>query len=341
VSKTVLITGGAGFIGSNTAKSFKKLDWKVVIVDNLSRASSIFNLEWLEENNFIDYFHDIDIRDKIKIENLISDVKPQLIIHLAAQVAVTTSVEDPLTDFEINTIGTFNILEAIRKKSPDSFVINASTNKVYGNLSQFEIVEYSDRYELKNIQDVSEDTNLNFHSPYGCSKGAADQYVLDYVRTFNIRAVTLRQSCIYGSRQFGIEDQGWLAWFMIAQMTGKEITIYGNGKQVRDLLYIDDLTRLYQQLYENKDKVNGEEFNVGGGIHNSISVINALGKISKLTKYSNNYNFSTERVGDQKFYVSNNAKLKATINWEPSIEIDCGLDKLHKWLIDNVDNIKL
>jgi CDP-paratose 2-epimerase len=285
-------------------------------------------------------FHEIDIREKHKIEKLISDIRPQLLIHLAAQVAVTLSIEDPLKDFETNLLGTFNILEAVRKTSPDTFIINASTNKVYGDLAQYEIIEHDDSFALKNISDVNESVDLSFHSPYGCSKGSAEQYVLDYVRTFKLKAVSLRQSCIYGSRQFGIEDQGWLAWFTIAQMAGKDITIYGNGKQVRDLLYVEDLTNLYHILYENKLKINGEVFNVGGGIGNSISIIKALEKITLKTGYSKKYNFSNERIGDQKFFVSNNSKLKALVNWEPTISIDQGLTKLYNWLLLNSQNMK-
>ncbi len=218
--KSILITGGAGFIGVNAAYHFHKCGWQVTIIDDLSRRGAADNLDWLRRRAQIS-FHRADIRDRASVDQLIGEAKPNTVLHLAAQVAVTTSVSDPRSDFEVNALGTFNLLEAVRRKSPDSFFINASTNKVYGKMEDLAVIDRNGRYQYRDLPNgVGEDRPLDFHSPYGCSKGVADQYTIDYARIYHIRSVSFRQSCIYGPRQFGIEDQGWVAWFAIAAALG-------------------------------------------------------------------------------------------------------------------------
>lgn len=262
-----LVTGGAGFIGSNTAYNLLKQGHEVVIVDNLSRAGSVKNLEWLKNEFGEVSFVKQDVRDYDAIRKALSHHRDaDAVIHLAAQVAVTTSVVKPREDLEINALGTFNLLEAIREEGIDPVFIYSSTNKVYGATEGLRVVEHDTRYAYQDLASgLGEDIPLDFHSPYGCSKGAADQYVRDYHRIYGIRTVVFRQSCIYGPRQFGVEDQGWLAWFIIASVLGKPISIYGDGKQVRDILYIDDLVRAYVMAAENIEKTKGQVYNIGGG----------------------------------------------------------------------------
>ena len=249
--KKMLITGGAEFIGSNAAAHFSRQDWNVTILDDLSRRGSRANLAWLSQNTEIRFLQ-ADVRDVAAVEAIVRESAPDVILHLAGQVAVTTSVADPRTDFEINAGGTFNMLEAARLCAPDSFFVNVSTNKVYGNMSGLTVTERRTRYEYQDASGILEDQLLDFHSPYGCSKGVGDQYTVDYHRIYGLRTVTLRQSCIYGPRQMGVEDQGWVAWFTIAAIFGRPVRIYGDGKQIRDVLYIDDLVRCYERTIENQ-----------------------------------------------------------------------------------------
>jgi CDP-paratose 2-epimerase len=266
--RKILITGGAGFIGVNSAVHFSNDGWQVTVLDNLSRPGAENNLKWLETKIKFEFVK-ADIRHESVINDVLKVTQPDAILHLAAQVAVTTSVVNPREDFEINALGTFNMLEAVRVYCPDCFFINASTNKVYGKMENDPVVEKEKRFEYRDIDGVKENQILDFHSPYGCSKGAADQYAMDYARIFNLRTVNLRQSCIYGQRQLGVEDQGWVAWFTIATLFQKPITIYGNGKQIRDILHVDDLTRCYAACIERSDSVSGQAFNVGGGPGNT------------------------------------------------------------------------
>jgi CDP-paratose 2-epimerase len=261
---TILITGGAGFIGSNAAAVFSKRGVKVVAVDNLSRATSAKNRAWIETLTPSVDFVELDILDNDSLERLVADVQPNFVLHLAAQVAVTESVRQPRTDFQINALGTLNVLEAIRAHCPASRLIYASTNKVYGDMKSLEVREGPKKYSVEGLKGVSESFPLDFYSPYGCSKGAADQYVLDYGRNYGLKTMSLRQSCIYGPRQFGVEDQGWMAWFAIAALRRERFTIYGDGKQVRDALYVDDLIELYWMLFESASWPGGS-LNVGGG----------------------------------------------------------------------------
>jgi len=331
----ILITGGLGFIGVNAAKYFSKNN-EVHILDNVTRKGNINNYETLSSNSNIK-LHVKDIRNFFDIENLFKTLQPDVVIHLAGQVAVTFSVSNPREDFEINALGTFNILECIRQHSPNSILLFASTNKVYGDYKS-ELTESETRYSYTNSLGVSEDTLLDFHSPYGCSKGAADQYVRDYSRIYGIKSVVLRQSCIYGQNQFGIEDQGWVAWFTIASTFGKKFYIYGDGKQVRDVLHVEDLIALYDKIIKNIDKCAGQIFNVGGGINNTLSLLELLSILGKENVL--HYEYSDWRPGDQKIYVSDITKLKEVLDWEPVININDGLTKLMDWVKINGDTFK-
>ena len=337
MSKTILITGGAGFIGVNSAVAFAADGWKVVVADNLSRKGTRANLDWLQSKYNIE-FENVDIRDAQRVSQLVDRLRPNVLLHLAAQVAVTTSVTDPREDFEINALGTFNLLEAVRLHSADTFFINASTNKVYGKLSHLNTVERNGRYEYENLASgVSETENLDFHSPYGCSKGVADQYTIDYARVYQLQTVTLRQSCIYGPRQFGIEDQGWVAWFTIAAMLGKPITVYGDGKQIRDVLHVDDLVAAYRAVIENRESVSGQALNIGGGPANTLSLLELLQHLeSKLGKQIKPA-WEDWRPGDQPVFVCDLSKASSLLNWTPRIGVDQGVARLISWVTDNAE----
>lgn len=334
MSKNYLITGGAGFIGSNYARRLLKNGQNVTIFDNLSRKGAEDNLEWIgEEEDF--FFIKGDVRNFNEIKEAVKD--QDVIIHLAAQVAVTTSVQDPRTDFEINAGGTFNVLEAARQHDRQPQVLYASTNKVYGELEDLEIIEEAKRYRISKFPNgIDETRGLDFHSPYGCSKGSGDQYMRDYFRMYGIPTTVFRQSCIYGTRQFGIEDQGWVAWFIIAVILGKTINIYGDGKQVRDLLYIEDLLDAYDAALRNKEKSQGQIYNVGGGIDNSISIWHEFAPIleeihgQKIPTQLHDW-----RPGDQKVYISDISKIKQQLDWAPKYDVRSGITALHKWVQDN------
>ena len=333
--KSILITGGAGFIGVNAARHFNQRGWDVTILDNLSRRGASDNLDWLRRQQQV-RFEQADIRDFRAIERIIAELKPNIILHLAAQVAVTTSVTNPREDFENNAIGTFNVLDAIRTKSPETFFINASTNKVYGRMDDISVAERNGRYEYTDLPDgVSEDRPLDFHSPYGCSKGAADQYTIDYARIYGIRTVTFRQSCIYGARQFGIEDQGWVAWFTIAAVLGKQITIYGDGKQVRDVLHVQDLASAYEAAFERQEAVSGQAFNIGGGPNNIMSLLELVRYLEEDLKIRIPAQWSDWRPGDQPVFVCNLEKAKRLLEWQPRISVRDGVGQLIRWVSDN------
>lgn len=333
--KKILITGGAGFIGSNAAEYFFKKKWKVYILDNLSRKGSAFNLKRLKKNIKV-IFVKCDICNFKDLSKIIKKINPQAIIHAAGQVAVTTSFLNPRKDFEINALGTFNLLETIRINKLKTSIIYTSTNKVYGNLDSKKVKIFKKRYIYKdNIKGIDEKTKTDFHSPYGCSKGAADQYIRDYSRMYNINSYVIRQSCIYGTNQFGIEDQGWLAWFIIATILGKKITIFGDGKQVRDVLYIDDLNRLFEKLINNKKQNVERVYNAGGGYNMSLSILELLDMLEKIIGKKIKVNFSKWRMGDQKIYISNNTKLKKDFGWKPLIKPQVGVNKLVLWVYKN------
>ncbi len=334
----ILITGCAGFIGCNATKRFLESGAKVIGIDNLSRKGSQENLKWLKSlsKGKLKFFKK-DIRNFKGISDIFKkEGQFDLVLHEAGQVAVTTSVVNPREDFEINALGTFNILEATRLYSPEAFFEYSSTNKVYGGMEHVNVVQRNGRYEYDNLKDgVSEDFCIDFHSPYGCSKGSADQYVRDYRRIYGLRTVVLRQSCIYGTRQFGIEDQGWVAWFIIASILNKPITIYGDGMQVRDVLWIDDLIDVYLKLYQNADKVAGDIFNIGGGPANTISILELVGYLKEEGIMNQSPTFSEWRAGDQKVYVSNINKIKTAINWYPKVSPQEGIKILIEWAKEN------
>lgn len=331
----ILITGGAGFIGVNSARHFLSRGWNVSLIDNLSRRGTEDNLRWLQSQHTVD-FHKADIRDADTMACLVRDLRPDLVLHLAAQVAVTTSVANPREDFEINALGTFNMLEAVRQHAPDAFFINASTNKVYGKMHDVPVVERNGRYEYDTLRDgVSETQPLDFHSPYGCSKGVADQYTIDYARIYGLHTVTLRQSCIYGTRQFGIEDQGWVAWFTIAAVLGKTITIYGDGKQIRDVLHVADLARAYEAAFLARERVRGQALNIGGGPANTMSLIELLDYIKDALGIDVPRKYSDWRPGDQPVFVCNLAKARELMGWAPTIGVREGVKDLAQWVSEN------
>jgi len=336
--RTYLVTGGAGFIGSNLVNRLLKRGEEVIVFDNLSRNGAKENLVWLEslygKKSFEFYKKDIRSHEDV----IKATQNANVIIHLAAQVAVTTSVKNPREDFEINALGTFNILEAARNSNKYPVVIFASTNKVYGEMVDLEAVEENTRYELKDLHcGVNENRLLDFHSPYGCSKGCGDQYVHDYSRIYQIPSVVFRQSCIYGTRQFGIEDQGWVAWFVIAALIGKKIAIYGNGKQVRDILYVEDLLDAYDVAIENIDSCAGEIYNIGGGVENTISIWNEFQPIlEEIQNKKIPCEYFNWRPGDQKVYISDIRKINKDLGWKPHVNIHEGIEKLNQWVDGNL-----
>ncbi len=338
--KKLLITGGAGFIGSNLSHHFLRKGWNVTIYDNLKRKGTKANLEWIKEGHPNVRFILGDIKDAKSVQNAV--VGHDVIFHLAGQVAVTSSVLDPRSDFEANALGTLNVLEGARVAGHKPFIIYTSTNKVYGGMENIGVTAKSSRYMYKDYPDgISEKMNLDFHSPYGCSKGVGDQYVRDYYRIYGIPTVVLRQTCIYGPRQFGVEDQGWIAWFIIALSLGKEITICGDGKQVRDVLYIDDLVQLFEQVYLKRDITKGKIYNVGGGIHNTLSVWTEFGPLlEKLFKMKISPNYQPWRPGDQKVYVSDIRLVEKEIGWKPKVSVPEGVEKLFTWVTQNKNLFK-
>jgi CDP-paratose 2-epimerase len=338
MAKNYLITGGAGFIGSNYVDRLLDRGENVVVYDNISRSGNELNLQWLFSKYGQNSFELIegDVRDMEAVMSVCN--MADVIVHLAAQVAVTTSVVNPREDFEINALGTFNVLEAARLSGRKPIIIYASTNKVYGGMEEVRVNENNDRYHYEDyIQGIPETFPLDFHSPYGCSKGAGDQYMRDYHRIYDLPTVVFRQSCIYGNRQFGVEDQGWLAWFVIAALTGKPITIYGNGKQVRDVLFVDDLLDAYDMAVEKIDQVAGEVFNIGGGSSNTISVWKEFGPIlERLESKPIPVSLAEWRPGDQKIYVSDIRKAQRLLGWVPKTDTLSGIGNLHKWVKENI-----
>jgi CDP-paratose 2-epimerase len=338
----VLITGGAGFIGSNTAVDLAGRGDEVVVLDDLSRAGTEENLTWITaECGGALEFVKADVRDGAAVHRAVNSRGVDAVIHLAAQVAVTSSVADPRTDFDINALGTLNVLEAARAADRPPAVLFASTNKVYGSLEDLTCAVEGERYvcELSD-RGVGEQRPLDFHSPYGCSKGAADQYVRDYARIYGLRTVVLRQSCIYGNRQFGIEDQGWLAWFTLAALSGRSITVYGDGRQVRDVLEIGDLVRLYRLCLDRVDHVSGCVFNVGGGPGNAVSILESLSLLEGVIGRRVERGFSDWRPGDQKIFISDNREAGRRLGWRPEVGVPEGLERLVGWIGPNLPLIQ-
>lgn len=333
----ILVTGGAGFIGSNLSDYYLKKGCEVTIFDNLSRKGTEKNLEWLKSNHKKNLtFIKGDIRDFDSISNVSKNI--DMILHTAAQVAVTTSVKNPREDFEINALGTFNVLEAARQNNTDPLIIFCSTNKVYGNnVNAIPLIEKEIRYEFSDPEfadGIPEDfsTDANEHTPYGSSKYAADVFMRDFSAVYGMKTVTFRCSCIYGTRQFGNEDQGWVAYFTISSILNKPITIYGDGKQVRDILFVDDLVRAFDIASENMNKTKGQVFNIGGGPKNTISLLELIGLLEKITKNKIKLSFDDWRPFDQKVYISDIRKAKKTFGWEPKNTKEEGIKKLLEWV---------
>jgi CDP-paratose 2-epimerase len=336
-----VVTGGAGFIGCNlVARLLERKDCAVAVLDDLSRHGSTANLHWLQTLGAFDFVQ-CDIRDARAVDAAFARYsRIDALFHLAAQVAVTTSVTDPRADFEANALGTFNVLEAARRANGDPVVIYASTNKVYGKLDAVAVDAQASRYAFRDLPEgVPESMPLDFYSPYGCSKGAADQYTRDYARIYGLRTVVFRQSCIYGQRQFGVEDQGWVAWFAIAHELGIPLTLYGDGKQVRDLLHVDDLVDLYLLCVERIDRAAGQVYNVGGGSRHTASLLDVIASLEALTGKRPKYSFGDWRPGDQKIFVGDIAKARADFGWQPKIDVAAGIARLHRWIRDNRDAI--
>jgi CDP-paratose 2-epimerase len=336
---SILITGGAGFIGVNTAVSFFQQGWNVSILDNLSRRGADTNLKWLQENCKEKIsFHQVDIRDYERLSAVVRETKPDMLLHLAAQVAVTTSYLNPREDFEINALGSFNIMESIRLYSPETFVLYASTNKVYGGMEEISVVRKEHGYQFMDLHfGVSEKQPLDFHSPYGCSKGVADQYTIDYARIYNLNSCSFRQSCIYGTRQFGIEDQGWVAWFTIAATLKKPITLYGDGWQTRDVLNVKDLALAYKAAWDHRNEVSGQAFNIGGGPENTLCLRDLLKFLEIQLDSEIIPTFACSRPGDQPVFVCDIRKAKEILKWSPSICVHDGIKELIDWVRVNIN----
>lgn len=336
---TTLITGGAGFIGSNYAARCIQRGDQVILFDNLSRHGAMSNLEWLKKQFGENSFRLIvgDVRDAESIRNAAASA--DRIVHLAAQVAVTTSVTDPRPDFEINANGTFNVLEAARASGRNPAFLYASTNKVYGGMEDVKVVELATRYDYADLpQGVSELQPLDFHSPYGCSKGSGDQYVRDYHRIYGLPTVVFRQSCIYGTRQFGVEDQGWVAWFVIAAITGRPITIFGDGKQVRDILFVEDLLNGYDAAFEHISEAAGQIFNIGGGRENTLSIWMEFAPIlEELSGQKLKVDRDDWRPGDQPVFISDIRKAERILGWKPQVPARKGIERLFDWVKQNQD----
>jgi CDP-paratose 2-epimerase len=333
----ILVTGGAGFIGTHLVRHFSRRGDQVAVFDNLSRRGSVPNLEWLQRNvPGLEFIHG-DVRDADAVGRAARD--REAIFHLAAQVAVTTSVTNPRDDFKINALGTFNVLEAARLSGMNPVVVYSSTNKVYGGMEEAKVVEEADSYRLAELPlGVSESWPLDFHSPYGCSKGAGDQYVRDYARIYGLPTVVFRQSAIYGERQFGVEDQGWLAHFVICATLGRPITIYGDGKQVRDMLYVGDLALAFERAVDQIAAIRGQVFNIGGGPRFTLTVWAEAGPmLEKLSGRKLDVRYGNWRPGDQRVYVSDIRKAEKLLGWKPEVAPQEGLARLWGWAQENKD----
>lgn len=333
--RPILVTGGAGFIGSNLADRLARDGHDVLVYDALSRAGTEKNLAWLQARHPERITHVLgDIRDEDAVARVARQA--QAVFHLAAQVAVTTSMVDPREDFEINIKGTLNVLDALREtKAP---LVFASTNKVYGDLADLEFVQDGEAYAPAEprIRDhgIGEDRPLDFHTPYGCSKGAADQYVLDYARSFGVPTAVLRMSCIYGQRQMGTEDQGWVAHFLIRALEGKPITLYGDGYQVRDILDVSNAVEAYVAAWRNIDRVAGHAFNLGGGPDNAISLRQLLAHIGDVLGREVQVEFSDWRAGDQRYFVADTRAAQAALGLGPKVPWRDGVAALARWLAE-------
>jgi CDP-paratose 2-epimerase len=336
-NRPVLITGGAGFVATNVAhRVLSTTDRAVILFDNLSRAGVEQNAEWLRQTHGRRVRLCLgDIRDRDAVQRVVEQAGQ--VYHFAAQVAVTTSLIDPFLDFEVNARGTLNLLESVRACANPPSVLFTSTNKVYGDLEDIGLRKSATRYEPADRalcqHGISEARCLEFHSPYGCSKGVAEQYVLDYARTFGLRTVVFRMSCIYGPHQFGTEDQGWVAHFLIAAMRGLPLTIYGDGLQVRDVLFVEDLAEAMLLAQANVESLSGEAFNIGGGPQNTTSLVELLDVMGELRGERPLANVEAWRTADQRYYVSDTRKFERATGWRPTTSVREGVARLHEWLL--------
>ncbi|MDB5750771.1 MAG: CDP-tyvelose-2-epimerase (CDP-paratose 2-epimerase)-like protein [Ramlibacter sp.] len=330
-----LITGGAGFIGSNLAHRLLSLGRQVRILDNLSRPGVEQNLQWLrQQHGLLLEFERADVRDAAAVAQACAGVTQ--VFHFAAQVAVTTSLEQPREDFAINALGTLNVLEAARARPLPPAVIMTSTNKVYGGLEDLDLAMQGQRYlpveQAIMARGISEARPLDFHSPYGCSKGTADQYVVDYARSYGLTTLVFRMSCIYGPRQFGTEDQGWVAHFILRALRGERITLYGDGMQVRDVLFVDDLVDAFLLAEQHAPRLKGRAFNMGGGPANTISLLDLLDRIAQLHGERPGVSFDAWRTGDQRYYVSDTGAFQSETGWKAKVAAADGIGQLYQWL---------
>lgn len=334
----LLITGGCGFLGSNLAAHAIKNGWETTLFDNLHRNGSIDNLAWLRGQGEFRFCHG-DIRNRNDLSRIMDEVRPDAVFHLAGQVAMTTSIANIRLDFEVNVGGTFNLLEAVREHAPDATVVYSSTNKVYGDLEQYQYIETNTRYECtEKPNGFDETTPLEFHSPYGCSKGAADQYMLDFSRIFGLKTIVFRHSSMYGGRQFATCDQGWIGWFCrqaLETRSGKlsePFTISGSGKQVRDLLHADDMINLYFLALKKVEAARGHAFNVGGGIANSLSLLELFAMLEGKLGVKFSYRHLPPRESDQRVFVADIFKAKRLLGWEPKVFKSNGISLMLDWI---------
>jgi CDP-paratose 2-epimerase len=336
-----LITGGCGFLGSNLGSHVLKNNEDLFVLDNLSREGSIQNLLWLQTlGNF--KFYNADVRSFYDVSRVIKEVQPDFIFHLAGQVAMTSSIANPRLDFEINALGTFNVIDAVRNYSEHTCILYSSTNKVYGDLEWVKYDESETRYVASDFPNgFGENTPLNFQSPYGTSKGAADQYVLDAHKIFGIKTVVFRHSSMYGGRQFATYDQGWIGWFCQQAVLSKKVnfnhlfTISGNGKQVRDVLHAEDMISLYFSATRNMDKLAGQPFNVGGGMSNSLSLIELFNFLESNLDLNLKYKKLESRISDQRIFVADYSKIERLIGWIPNVDMKSGLVDMINWVEQN------
>jgi CDP-paratose 2-epimerase len=342
-NKKILITGGCGFIGSNMAAHYLAKGWEVVTYDNYSRPGAKKNAAWLEksaiglkQNHGNGSLRQVrgDVRDLESLREVMSGV--DVVAHMAAQVAVTTSVLDPMEDFLVNALGGMNVLEASRTCGSDPIVLYASTNKVYGGMEHLRVGASTLRYHFIDYPEgIDEDFPIDLHSPYGCSKGACDLYMIDHARIYGLRTVVFRQSCIYGPRQFGVEDQGWVAHFVISAVLGRPLTIFGDGKQVRDVLHVRDLLQAFDLAIDNIDVCAGKAYNLGGGPGNAISLLELIYRLEPELDKAIPLTFDDWRPGDQRVYVSDIRKANRDMGWAPRTSIGAGLKDLCQWVKTN------
>ncbi len=333
-----LVTGGCGFLGSNVARHVLDMGEELAVLDNLRRVGSDLNLEWLRSAGDFRFYRS-DVRDLAEVGRVVEAEKPDVVFHFAGQVAMTTSIEDPILDFETNAGGTVHLLEGVRRHSPDAVVCFSSTNKVYGDLEYLDYEETATRYVAKGHETGFDETlRLDFHSPYGCSKGAADQYMLDYHRMHGLKTVVFRHSSIFGGRQFATEDQGWVGWFCRKAHEIKRgaaagpFEIHGSGKQVRDILFAGDLVRCYFDAVENIGRTQGQAYNIGGGARNSFSLLELFAHLEAMLSIRMDFIRREPRASDQKVFIADTAKANADFGWKAAISKEQGVARMYEWV---------